>query len=97
MMLLTRNLEQNWEQIRDEAVALLKVPPQDGFRLEKENLVESGTWKQFELFSRGRKLTTSCVLAPQTCALIENFAPAAGCKRGQVQYLLTFLSSFLPW
>ncbi|KAK3867181.1 hypothetical protein Pcinc_027331 [Petrolisthes cinctipes] len=86
--LFFRNLEQNWELIRDEAIAIMNMPPQNGFLMERENLRETGEWKMFELFSRGRKLTANCVNAPQTCALIENFAPASGCKRGQVKFSL---------
>lgn len=84
--LFFRILEENWEAIRDEAVDLLSVPPQDGYILDKENLRENGIWKQYEVFGRGRKLTANCVRAPKTCSLIENFAPAAGCKRGQVKF-----------
>ncbi|KAK8747948.1 hypothetical protein OTU49_016238, partial [Cherax quadricarinatus] len=81
-----RKLEENWKAIRDEGVALLALPPQDGFRPESENLQEIGDWKQFELFSRGRKITANCIKAPITCLLIENFPAAAGCKRGQVKF-----------
>ncbi|KAK7078093.1 hypothetical protein SK128_018486, partial [Halocaridina rubra] len=81
-----RKLEANWEVIRDEGVALLSVPPQDGFRPEAENLQDTGDWKQYELFSRGRKITANCVKAPTTCALIESYPAAAGCKRGQVKF-----------
>ncbi|XP_064105862.1 titin-like isoform X2 [Macrobrachium nipponense] len=81
-----RKLEANWEAIRDEAVALLTEPPQDGFRPESENLQERGDWKQYEMFSRGRKITANCVKAKVTCSLIDDFSPAAGCKRGQVKF-----------
>lgn len=81
-----RKLEANWEVIRNEGVALLSEPPQDGYRPEAENLQDTGDWKQYELFSRGRKITANCVKAPKTCALIEGFPPAAGCKRGQVKF-----------
>ncbi|XP_066982296.1 aspartyl/asparaginyl beta-hydroxylase-like isoform X7 [Macrobrachium rosenbergii] len=81
-----RKLEANWETIRDEAVALLTEPPQDGFRPESENLQARGDWKQYEMFSRGRKITANCVKAKVTCSLIEYFLPAAGCKRGQVKF-----------
>ena len=63
---------------------MLSKPAQDSYRPESENLQEKGDWKQFELFSRGRKISANCFNANKTCSLIENFAPAAGCKRGQV-------------
>ncbi|XP_042228777.1 aspartyl/asparaginyl beta-hydroxylase-like [Homarus americanus] len=81
-----RKLEENWEAIRDEGAALLTAPPQDGFRPEAENLRDVGDWKQYDLFTRGRKITANCVKAPRTCSLIENFPPAAVCKRGQVKF-----------
>lgn len=79
-----RKLEQNWLIIRKEGLEALALPPQDGFRPEAENLQDTGDWKQYEIFSRGRKITANCVKTPQTCALVESFKPAAGCKRGQV-------------
>ena len=82
-----RKLEENWEVIRNEGVALLGLPVQDGFRPEAENLKDIGDWKQYELFTKGRKITANCVKAPRTCSLIEEFPAAAGCKRGQVRLL----------
>ncbi|XP_063866108.1 titin-like isoform X2 [Scylla paramamosain] len=81
-----RKLEENWEVIRNEGVALLGLPIQDGFRPEAENLRDIGDWKQYELFTKGRKITANCVKAPRTCSLIEQFPAAAGCKRGQVKF-----------
>nr|XP_045598806.1 titin-like [Procambarus clarkii] len=85
-----RKLEENWLTIRDEGVELLGLPLPDGFRPESENLREVGDWKQYELFSRGRKITANCVKAPKTCALIENFPAAAGCRRGQVKFSVMY-------
>ncbi|XP_050728686.1 aspartyl/asparaginyl beta-hydroxylase-like isoform X4 [Eriocheir sinensis] len=81
-----RKLEENWEVIRNEGVALLGLPVQDGFRPEAENLKDIGDWKQYELYTKGRKITANCVKTPRTCSLIEDFPAAAGCKRGQVKF-----------
>lgn len=55
-------LEANWWQIRDEGVALLNLQaPEPVFIDEAENLKDSGDWKQFELFSRGRKNVQHCM------------------------------------
>jgi len=80
-----RKLEENWEVIRDEGVALLSEPIQDGYRAEAENLRDTGEWKQYELYSRGRKITANCVKAPKTCELVK-YAAATGCKRGQIKF-----------
>ncbi|ROT70854.1 hypothetical protein C7M84_010873 [Penaeus vannamei] len=85
-----RKLEQNWLIIRKEGLEALALPPQDGFRPEAENLQDTGDWKQYEIFSRGRKITANCVKTPQTCALVESFKPAAGCKRGQVKFSVMY-------
>lgn len=53
-------LEANWEQIRDEGVALLSLEPPQGFLDEAENLRETGDWKQFELIGRGKKNVPNC-------------------------------------
>lgn len=81
-----RKLEENWEVIRNEGVALLGLPVQDGFRPEAENLKDIGDWKQYELYTKGRKITANCVKTPRTCSLIEDFPAAAYCKRGQVKF-----------
>lgn len=80
-----RKLEENWEIIRDEGVALLSESPADGYRPEAENLRDTGEWKQYELYSRGRKITANCVKAPKTCELVK-YAAATGCKRGQIKF-----------
>ncbi|XP_037794891.1 titin-like [Penaeus monodon] len=85
-----KKLEQNWLEIRKEGLEALALPPQDGFRPEAENLQDTGDWKQYEIFSRGRKITANCVKTPQTCALVESFKPAAGCKRGQVKFSVMY-------
>lgn len=79
-----RNFEQNWEKIRDEGLAILN---QDGyFTDEAENLRDTGIWKQFELFARGKRNNENCKRTPFTCKLIETFPAARFCKRGQVKF-----------
>ena len=48
--------------------------------------MQRGEWGQFTLFARGKKDDKSCKLTPNTCALIEAFPDASGCKRGQVKF-----------
>lgn len=77
-------LEQNWQRIRDEALAVLGA---DGlFADESENLRDTGNWKQYELFSRGQKRRTHCERTPFTCKVIDTFAAARFCRRGQVKF-----------
>jgi len=46
----------------DEGVALLNLQaPEPVFADEAENLRDTGDWKQFELFSRGRKNVQHCM------------------------------------
>lgn len=79
-----RTLEQNWQRIRDEGLRLLSG---DGyFTDEAENLRDTGIWKQFELFARGKKNDDNCKRTPFTCKLIEMFPSARFCKRGQVKF-----------
>jgi len=53
-------LEANWRDIRDEGVSLLTLEAPQGFADEAENLRDSGDWKQYELFSRGKKNVQHC-------------------------------------
>lgn len=45
-----------------------------------------GHTHHFYLFSNGKKDATNCKKAPITCALIETFPEAAGCRRGEVRF-----------
>ncbi|KAK7175664.1 hypothetical protein R3I93_000048 [Phoxinus phoxinus] len=82
---LVKVLERNWLTIRDEALSVL-----DGnsgqFLPEDENLREKGDWGQFTLWQQGRKTASSCRSVPKTCALLERFPEATGCKRGQIKF-----------
>ncbi|XP_055319573.1 aspartyl/asparaginyl beta-hydroxylase isoform X5 [Sitodiplosis mosellana] len=79
-----RTLEQNWEKIRDEGLSLLS---KDGFFTdEAENLRDTGIWKQFEMFARGKRNAENCKRTPFTCKVIETFPAARFCKRGQVKF-----------
>lgn len=79
-----RSLEENWVQIRDEGLNLLN---EKGFFVnEAESLRDFGDWKQFELFARGKRNRKNCESAQFTCKMIEMFAAARFCKRGQVKF-----------
>lgn len=80
-------LESHWEKIRQEALALLDES-KSGFIPETEGLRDTGVWKQFELFARGRKIPKNCERAPFTCQLVEGIKSAAGCTRGQIKFSL---------
>lgn len=38
------------------------------------------------LFSKGKKSSQNCLKAHRTCALLETFPEAAGCRRGTVKF-----------
>lgn len=78
-------LEKNWMLIRDEALSLTNEK-NSGFLPETEGLQDTGDWKQFELFARGRKIEKNCARAPKTCSIISQFPNAVKCKRGQIKF-----------
>ncbi|XP_043100030.1 aspartyl/asparaginyl beta-hydroxylase isoform X2 [Puntigrus tetrazona] len=82
---LVKTLERNWLTIKDEALSVL-----DGnsgqFLPEDENLRETGDWGQFTLWQQGRKVAASCQYVPKTCGLLERYAEATSCKRGQIKF-----------
>ncbi|KAM3593677.1 uncharacterized protein V6R79_018850 [Siganus canaliculatus] len=82
---LVKTLERNWKTIRDEALAVMD---QDTgmFVPEEENLREKGEWGQYTLWQQGRKVGNSCQGVPKTCALLDRFPEATGCKRGQIKF-----------
>ncbi|XP_040564034.1 uncharacterized protein [Lepeophtheirus salmonis] len=72
-----------WEKVRDE---VLKVKNGSGFLQESENLLDSGSWQQFEIYKQGRKVKKNCLLTPFTCSLFEHFPPARTNTRGQIKF-----------
>ncbi|KPP72628.1 hypothetical protein Z043_108352, partial [Scleropages formosus] len=82
---LVKTLERNWRTIRDEALAVMDATS-GLFLPEDENLREKGEWGQFTLWQQGRKVDKSCQSVPKTCALMERYPEATGCKRGQIKY-----------
>uniref|UniRef100_H2ZBL4 Aspartyl/asparaginy/proline hydroxylase domain-containing protein n=1 Tax=Ciona savignyi TaxID=51511 RepID=H2ZBL4_CIOSA len=72
-------LESNWKIIRDEAMKVMDVK-KGLFVKEEESLKNTGEWRQFTLFQRGKK-EVDCKRVPKTCALLEQMPNAIGCKR----------------
>ncbi|XP_054046638.1 aspartyl/asparaginyl beta-hydroxylase isoform X2 [Rissa tridactyla] len=84
-MELVKSLEKNWKLIRDEGLAVMDKK-RSLFLPEDENLREKGDWSQFTLWQQGRKNENACKSVPKTCALLERFPEATGCRRGQIKY-----------
>lgn len=47
---------------------------------------ESPGSPHYVLFENGKKNAANCKSTPKTCALIETFPEAAGCRRGAVKF-----------
>ncbi|XP_043960944.1 aspartyl/asparaginyl beta-hydroxylase-like isoform X13 [Gambusia affinis] len=82
---LVRMLERNWKTIRDEALAVMDRS-RGRFLPEEENLREKGEWGQYTLWQQGKRVGNACQGVPKTCALMERFPEATGCKRGQIKF-----------
>ncbi|KAM8731898.1 aspartyl/asparaginyl beta-hydroxylase-like isoform 3-T3 [Acanthopagrus schlegelii] len=82
---LVKTLERNWKTIRDEALAVMDQSTRS-FIPEDENLREKGEWGQYTLWQQGKKVGNSCQGVPKTCALLERYSEATGCKRGQIKF-----------
>ncbi|XP_055957023.1 aspartyl/asparaginyl beta-hydroxylase [Patella vulgata] len=78
-------LEDNWKIIRDEGLANMDVE-KGVFLPESENLIETGDWKQFTLYARGRQDKRNCQRAPKTCSILQQIPDAIECSRGQVKF-----------
>lgn len=77
-------LKENWHKIKQEGLSALNE--QGYFQDEAENLKDTGTWKQLELFARGQKFQKNCERSPITCGIIQKFSDASGCRRGQTKF-----------
>uniref|UniRef100_A0AAX7VLY2 Un-named hu7910 n=1 Tax=Astatotilapia calliptera TaxID=8154 RepID=A0AAX7VLY2_ASTCA len=88
---LVKVLERNWKTIREEALAVLDQSTRH-FVPEEENLREKGDWGVTVPFfclwevSGRLKVGNACQGVPKTCALLERFPEATGCKRGQIKF-----------
>ncbi|XP_074981284.1 aspartyl/asparaginyl beta-hydroxylase isoform X9 [Caretta caretta] len=82
---LVKSLEKNWKLIRDEGLSVMDKG-KGLFLPEDENLREKGDWSQFTLWQQGRKNENACKGVPKTCAFLERFPEATGCRRGQIKY-----------
>eukprot|EP00096_Caligus_rogercresseyi_P005988 TRINITY_DN220_c0_g1_i7.p1 TRINITY_DN220_c0_g1~~TRINITY_DN220_c0_g1_i7.p1 ORF type:complete len:991 (-),score=350.14 TRINITY_DN220_c0_g1_i7:115-3087(-) len=78
-------IRSQWEKIRDE-VLLVRNESVGGFLHEAESLLDSGLWKQFEIYRQGRKIKKNCAKTPFTCSLFEHFPPARTNNRGQIKF-----------
>ncbi|XP_067666015.1 aspartyl/asparaginyl beta-hydroxylase-like [Haliotis asinina] len=78
-------LEQHWQEIRDEGLQQLNVESSK-FLFEDENLREKGEWKQFTLYTQGKKSRKNCEKTPLTCSLIDKIPNVRDCTRGQVKF-----------
>lgn len=84
------NVRNNWEIIRNEALAILRDETQAGFTKENENLADTGRWAQFELYRQGFKNDKNCLRAPFTCALIDSIPDIKLNRRGQVKFSVMY-------
>ncbi|KAL7374167.1 hypothetical protein ABVT39_023056 [Epinephelus coioides] len=82
---LVKTLERNWKTIRDEALAVMDQNT-GMFIPEEENLREKGEWGQYTIWQQGKKVGNGCQGVPKTCALLERYPEATGCKRGQIKF-----------
>ena len=73
-------LQEEWEVIRDEAVAVpsagSKAAGRQAWQLEAERLHEAGRWTQLQLWQFGERVEKGCEAAPVTCELIERLDTA---------------------
>ena len=67
---------ENWRSIREEAEVLRRNKTQ-WFAVDHGDLVSSGGYEEFPLYSFGNRRTYHCSLAPVTCALVGRFRAAA--------------------
>uniref|UniRef100_A0A914VUX4 Aspartyl/asparaginy/proline hydroxylase domain-containing protein n=1 Tax=Plectus sambesii TaxID=2011161 RepID=A0A914VUX4_9BILA len=78
-------IEKQWMIIRDEGLSVLDAKTQT-FEDEEESLTEKGDWKQFTLYSKGRRHERNCAKTPRTCKVVEAFTAATKCTRGQIKF-----------
>jgi beta-hydroxylase len=71
-----KELEDNWEKIRDEAENLLAVrdllPAMEELSPDHDRLTSGGTWRAFFLHGYGARCERSCARCPETTRLLDS-------------------------
>lgn len=71
----TAGLEQNWETIRDEAMAALtdlnRVPPLHDISPDHRRIAEPDRWRSYFLWGYGYRMHQNCDACPETARLVE--------------------------
>eukprot|EP00800_Vazella_pourtalesii_P005201 TRINITY_DN1605_c0_g1_i12.p2 TRINITY_DN1605_c0_g1~~TRINITY_DN1605_c0_g1_i12.p2 ORF type:complete len:325 (+),score=79.15 TRINITY_DN1605_c0_g1_i12:409-1383(+) len=78
-------LESKWRVILSEVMSILDQE-RGVFEPEDEGLTETGDWKQYTLYRRGRKVAKACERTPKTCQILDSMPDATACKRGQIKF-----------
>jgi len=71
----TRLLEDNWEAIRDEAMAILKhrdvLPPLHEISPDHRRIANDDSWKSYFLWGYGYRVDANCARCPETTRVVE--------------------------
>jgi hypothetical protein len=78
---IARALEENFGQIRDEALNLERA----AFHREIEGIRRDGSWDVFFLYERGLKMNENCALCPVTARIVEE-QPAMRTLNGLIYF-----------
>lgn len=70
----TAILEENWQRIKREALAL----PEEVFRAERSGLNMNGPWNEYFLYAHGRPLKENCRVCPETAEIVGSISDLAG-------------------
>ena len=100
-------LKTAWQQIRDEAMALLmERPPSTSrvapaahsagiFKPEVDGLHDNKTWHQAMLWLYGARQTSACEAAPVTCQLLASMPESSGRTVGNIEFSLMMPGTYV--
>jgi len=83
-----RELEANWETIRDEALALIEQTPLQNITMGEEDIEDTKRWKQFIFHGFGTESFPDhiCQITPTTCTLLKDYEFATKCPLGTIKF-----------
>jgi len=82
-----REIESNWMTIRDEALELIRLTPEQNLTYGRDATASpKENWKHYYIHGNGQSFPNSvCDITPTLCNLLKDYPPATMCPLGSIK------------